>query len=163
MRCAAHPDVETNLRCNKCGESICSKCMVHTPIGTRCESCARLHKLPTYSVPLRYYLKAVGTGLGIAVICGVIWGVVINWLPFYYLNLLVALVLGYSIGEIMSLSVNRKRGIGLAIIAGVAITISYLLSIFLPWGRDFVFSLLPALVDLLALASGVFVAVKRLW
>ena len=156
MRCVTHPGVETNLRCNKCGRLICPKCMVHTPVGTRCKSCAGLHRLPTYSVSPRYYLIAAGTGLGMAVICGITWGVIGNWLPFYYFNLLLGPVVGYVTGEVISLSVNRKRGSGLAIIAGAAVTISYLLSILLPWSRGFV------LIDLLALALGIFVAVTRL-
>ena len=156
MRCATHPKVETNLRCGKCDKPICPKCMVQTPVGARCPDCARLYKLPTYSVSTQYYLKAVGTGLGMAIVCGIIWGVIEGWVPFFYLNLLLAPGAGYAIGEVVSLSVNRKRGTGLAIVAGVAVAISYLVSILLPWGFGF------RLFDLLALALGIFVAITRL-
>ena len=156
MRCAIHPDVETGLRCSKCGKPICPKCLVQTPVGARCPDCARLHKLPTYRVSTQYYLKAIGTGLGMAIVCGIIWGVIEGLVPFFYLNLLLAPGVGYAIGEVVSLSVNRKRGTGLAIVAGVAVAISYLVSILLPWGFGF------RLFDLLALALGIFVAVTRL-
>ena len=108
MRCAYHPDVETNLRCGKCGKAICPKCLVQTPVGARCPDCARLYKLPTYR------------------------------------------------GEVVSLFVNRKRGTRLAIVGGIAVVVSYLVSILVPWGFSFV------LFDLLALALGIFVAVTRL-
>ena len=39
--CANHPNVETSLRCNKCGKPICAKCAVRTPTGYRCKECVR--------------------------------------------------------------------------------------------------------------------------
>ena len=158
MKCATHPGVETNLKCGKCGKPICPRCMVQTPVGARCPDCAKLYKLPTYRVSTKYYLRATGTALGMAIVCGVIWGVVRGLLPFFFFNLLLGPGVGYAIGEVVSISVNRKRGKGLAAVAGIAVTISYLVSIFLPWGLIFGFHIL----DLLALALGIFVAVTRL-
>jgi len=91
-----------------------------------------------------------------AIVCGIAWGMVMRFVPLFYLNLLLAPGAGYAIGELVSLSVNRKRGIGLAIVASLAVVISYLISLlFLP-GLGF------GLFDLLALALGIFVAVIRL-
>ena len=163
MRCATHTEVETSLRCAKCSKPICPKCMVQTPVGARCPDCARVYKLPTYSVSTQHYLKAAGTGLGMAVACGIVWGLVMGLVPFYYLNLLLAAGVGYAIGEVVSLSVNRKRGKGLAAIAGIAVVMGYLVSILFPWGRSFpLFNMLYLVLDLLALALGIFVAVTRL-
>jgi len=163
MRCATHPKVETNLRCGKCGKPICPKCLVQTPVGAKCPDCAKLGKLPTYRVSTKYYLRAVGTGLGMAVVCGAAWGAIIGTVPFFYLNFLLAAGAGYAIGEVVSRSVNRKRGKGLAAIAGIAVAIGYLVSIFFPWGRPFpLFNILYLVVDLLALALGIFVAITRL-
>ena len=159
MRCATHPDVETNLKCGKCAKPICPKCMVQTPVGARCPDCARLYKLPTYSVSPRYYLRAVGTGLGMAIACGIVWGVIESVIPFFSLNLLLAPGAGYAIGEVISLAVNRKRGKGLATIAGIAVLVSYLFTLpvlGLPFG------LFNILYHLVALALGIFVAVTRL-
>ena len=159
MKCATHPEIETNLKCGKCGKPICPKCMVQTLVGARCPDCARLYKLPTYRVSTKYYLRAVGTALGMAIVCGVVWGLIGSFVP-YFLNLLLAAGAGYAIGEVVSLSVNRKRGTGLATIAGIAVAISYLVSLLLPWGLPFGLSF--HFLDLLALALGIFVAVTRL-
>jgi len=160
MRCAYHPDVETNLRCGKCGKAICPKCLVQTPVGARCPDCAKLYKLPTYRISTKYYLRAVGAGLGMAIVCGIVWGVIGRVVPFFYVNLLLAPGAGYAIGEVVSLSVNRKRGTRLAIVGGIAVAISYVVSILLlPFG--FHLSLFHIL-DLLALALGIFIAVTRL-
>ncbi len=163
MRCATHPDVETNLRCGKCGQLICPKCLVQTPVGARCLDCAKLYKLPTFKVTTQHYLRAVGTALGMAIACGLVWGLIIGLFPFGYLNFLLAAGAGYAIGEVVGLSVNRKRGTGLAIIAGAAVAVSYLVSLLSPWGPALVlFSLRFLVIDLLALALGIFVAVTRL-
>lgn len=155
MRCATHPDVETNLRCGKCAKPICPKCMVQTPVGARCADCTKLDKLPTYQVSIKFYLRAIGAGLGMTIICGFIWGAIERVVPFFYLNFLLAPGIGYAIGEVVSRSVNRKRGTTLAIIAGIAVVISYLTGILSPWGFNFRF------FDLLAIALGIFVAVTR--
>ena len=121
MQCAIHPDVETNLRCGKCGKPICPKCLVQTPVGARCPDCAKLYKLPTFRVTTRYYLRAAGTALGMAIACGLIWGLIIGSFHIVYLNFLLAPGVGYAIGEVVSLSVNRKRGTSLAVIAGIGV------------------------------------------
>ena len=160
MKCATHPQVETNLRCGKCGKPICPKCLVQTPVGARCADCAQLYKLPTYQVTGKHYLRSVGVGLGMAIVCGLAWGVIDWTIPLFSLNLLLAPGAGYAIGEVVSLSVNRKRGTGLAVVAGIAVAISYLLTFFFP--ASFPHSLFNVLYDLLALALGIFVAVTRL-
>ena len=156
MKCATHPNVETNLSCGKCGKPICPKCMVQTPVGARCPDCARVYKLPTFRISRQHYLRAAGTGFGLAGVGGVVWGTVATFFPFFYLNLLLGPAIGYAIGEVIGLSVNRKRGTGLAIIAGVSVGIAYLISILVPWGSGF------HLLDLLALALGIAAAVARL-
>ena len=162
MKCTYHPDVETNLRCGKCGKPICPKDMVQTPVGARCPDCARLSKLPTYQVTGKYYLRAAGAGLGMAIVCGAAWGAISLFVPFFYLNLLLAAAAGYAIGEVMSRSVNRKHGTGLAVIGGVAVVLSYLVRV----GFANIFTVFPQgyiiLFDLLAIALGIFVAVNRL-
>ena len=162
MKCAYHPGIETNLRCGKCGKLICPRCMVQTPVGARCRDCAQLYKLPTYLVSTQYYLRAIGTGLGIAIVCGIVWSAIGSVLGFFFLNLLLAAGAGYAIGEVISLSVNRKRGTWLAVIAGIAVAISYLVSIFVPWGLSFSLNPLFLVINLVAVALGIFVAVTRL-
>jgi len=129
--------------------------MVQTPVGARCPDCAKLYKLPTFRVSPKHYLRAAGSGLGGAVVCGLIWGLLIRFIPFFFLGFILAAGAGYAIGEVVSISVNRKRGTGLAAIGGIAVVISYLVSI-LFWGLPF------SLLNLLALALGIVVAATRL-
>jgi hypothetical protein len=160
MRCAYHPDVETNLRCGKCDKPICPKCMVQTPVGARCPDCAKLYKLPTYHVSTKYYLIAAGTALGIAIACGLVWGVIEWKVTIFSLNLILAPAAGYAIGEVVSLSVNRKRGTGLAIIGGIAVAISYVITFLFPGVLPVGF--FRVVYHIIALGLGIFVAVTRL-
>ena len=94
-----------------------------------------------------------------AIVCGAVWGVIAWVTPFFSLNLILAPGAGYAISEVVSLSVNRKRGTGLAIVGGVAVAISYSITYFfvgLPSG------LFIILYHLIALALGIFIAVTRL-
>lgn len=162
MRCATHPDVETNLRCGKCGKPICPKCLVQTPVGARCRDCARLQILPTFQVTSSYYLRAIGTAVCMAFACGAAWWRINTlWLPIG-LDFLLASGFGYVIGEVVGRSVNRKRGRGLAVTAGAGLVLSFLISIFPPWGYWLVpLGGLNLALSLLAVALGVWVAVGR--
>ena len=165
MRCATHPDVETNLRCGKCGKPICPRCMVQTPVGARCLECATPYRVPTFSVSTRYYLRAIGAGLGAAVVCGIIWGLIEWIIPFLSFNLLLAPAAGYVISEAISRSVNRKRGTSLAVIGGIAAAVSYVISFQPPWGEGLPFipfNLLRSALSIIALSLGIYVAVTRL-
>jgi hypothetical protein len=169
MKCAYHPDVETNLRCGKCDKPICPKCMVQTPVGARCPDCAKLYKLPTYRVSTRYYLMATGVALGMAIVCGAAWGAIEWVVPFFYISLLLAPGAGYAIGEVVSRSVNRKRGTGLAVVGGIAVAISYVVSLWLvsllsgtSFSQVLPLATFHIIYHLIALALGIFVAVTRL-
>lgn len=126
-RCAAHPDVETNLRCGKCGTPICPKCMVTTPVGARCRECARLYVLPTYRISFVYYLRAVGAALATAIAIGVAWSFLRSYLGSVgpILTVLVGYGAGMGISFMMGLAVNRKRGIWLAVIGVIAVLICF--------------------------------------
>jgi hypothetical protein len=164
MKCATHPDVETNLRCGKCGKPICPKCMVQTPVGARCPDCARFYRLPTFRLSSAYYLRAGGTALGMAVVIGVVWGIIESYLPFRFFGLIIAAGIGWAIGEVVSLSVNRKRSVWLAVIGGAAVAVSYGLTLAVDLFRfGYVsFSGLNIFYLLAAIAIGAYMAVIRL-
>jgi hypothetical protein len=134
--------------------------MVQTPVGARCRECARLYRLPTFRVSPVYYLRAIGAALGTAVVLGLLWGFVTNFTSFIVLNLLVFAGVGWVIGEVTGLAVNRKRGNWLAVIGGAAVTLCYAVNIF-TFGR------IPRLdlnlgIDLVGLIIGISTAVSLL-
>lgn len=156
MRCARHPEVETGLTCGKCGTPVCPRCLVQTPVGVRCRSCARLRRLPTFQVSYVHYAKAVGASLGLALLGGLGSPYLIRWLPFgFYAWVLIIIALGYVYGQAISLAVNRKRGTGLQVIAGGSLLLSYIISSAIaPWFGGL------GLLSLLGLGLGVWVAIS---
>ncbi|MCS6801493.1 MAG: hypothetical protein RMM58_03380 [Chloroflexota bacterium] len=133
LRCAEHPAVETYLRCGRCETPICPRCLIYTPVGTRCRACARLRKLPTYDVRAGTYLVASLTGLALAGGFGLLWALlVLLGLGAGFFSLWIVLFLGYGIGELIARAVNRKRGPGLMAIAGGSVALAFLLSRLVP-------------------------------
>ncbi len=102
VRCTYHPDVETLLRCSRCGTPICPRCAVRTPVGMRCPACS--------GVAVRRALepstlaRALGVGLLVAIPVGVLWGIAPAW-GFY-----LALILGFGSVETIAKAVPGWRG-----------------------------------------------------
>jgi hypothetical protein len=138
--------------------------MVQTPVGARCRECARLYRAPTFRLSTAYYLRAAGTALGMAVVIGVVWGFVESFLPFRFFTLIIGAGVGWAIGEVVGLSVNRKRGVWLAVIGSLGVVVAFgmtfLVDIF-RFGYIF-FGGFGILYTLGAIALGIFMAVTRL-
>ena len=67
-------------------------------------------------------MRAIAAGLATAAVAGAIW----KFIPLGgFFLFFIALVVGYVIGEAVSLAANRKRGPGLQIIAGISVVVSY--------------------------------------
>jgi len=159
MKCALHPNIETDLRCGKCDQPICPKCVVQTPVGARCPKCAALKRLPVFEVSPAFYTRAIAAGLLTAAVLGAVW-------PFIPLNgfflFFIALGVGYAIGEIISFSVNKKRSRGLQVIAGVSVAVSYVVrTVIEAQHEDFLHTFLN-MYGLIAVAVGIIVAVSLL-
>ena len=130
--CIWHPETETRLHCSQCGKSICTLCIVQVPVGIRCRECGRAEKLPTYDVQPAYMLRALGAAVAIALVGGIIWGVVeaqLRGIPF--LPWLIAIGVGYGAGELIGLSVNRKRGAPLTWIAAGSVGVAGIIHLLL--------------------------------
>ena len=157
--CHFHPNVETGVACNKCGRYICPRDMVQTPVGIRCKECAQIRKMPTFDVTPTYYLRAGLTGGAVGIVAGIIWGLVLSlWAGIPFLPWIIALGVGYIIGETISQATNRKRGPGLAIIAGVSVVLAAIASGFI---IPSVLILFDIFFRLLILAVAIYVAVSR--
>lgn len=96
--------------------------MVYTPVGPRCPECAAVRRLPTYDVSPVFYARALGAGVGLALISGFVWGLIGGYV--FLFSILIALGVGYAVGEGISLSVRRKRGLGLQVIAGISVLLA---------------------------------------
>ncbi len=105
MYCVNHPNVETYLRCNRCGRPICAKCAVLTPVGYRCKDCMHTQQQVFYAGfrPVHYLIAAV-VALPLALVAG--W--LIPSLGWYAIVL--GPLSGVGIAEAVRWAIRRRRG-----------------------------------------------------
>jgi hypothetical protein len=158
MQCATHPSVETELACSRCGVPICPRCLVQTDVGARCRSCANVRRVPTYDVPVLFLARGIAAAAVSGVVLGVAWHILLPFNTGFLFGFLVALGLGYAVGEAVSLAANRKRGPTLQGIAAAGVVVAYLV-------RNALFGdLIPAndVFGYVVVAVGIMVAIGRL-
>ena len=156
--CQRHPGTPTNLRCGRCETTICPDCMVYAPVGARCPDCAKTAPLPMFDVSNLELAKAVAVSL----LIGVGGGLLIGFLAPVLFGLLevVALAgLGYTIGELVSKSVNRKRGTALQYVAVSGVAAAFLTSLIV--SVAIIGYPLSAIWALIGAAVGGYLAVSR--
>ena len=105
LYCVNHPDVETYLRCNKCGRPICTKCAVLTPIGYRCQDCVQTQQQVFYADfrPV-HYLVAAAVALPLSLVVG--W--LMSYLSWY--AIILGPLAGAGIAEAALWAIRRRRG-----------------------------------------------------
>ncbi len=118
--CADHPNVETRLRCSRCGKPICPQCGVRTPVGMRCPDCAGTRSSVATNPTVT--LSAAGAGIVVASAIGVVWGFFPEW-EFY-----LALLLGFGVVETMARLLRKHHGSDLQAIAIVVVIFGMVLS-----------------------------------
>jgi len=103
--CANHPNVETSLRCSKCGKPICFRCAVQTPVGYRCPQCIRSQQKTFYADfrPMHYVILAV-VALPLSLLAG--------WLipRLGWFTILLGPAVGGAIANVAHLAIGRRRG-----------------------------------------------------
>jgi hypothetical protein len=68
LYCQFHPNRPTTLRCNRCGQPICTDCAILTPVGYRCKACVRQQQKVFETAVGLDFLKAF---LLSAIFCGI--------------------------------------------------------------------------------------------
>lgn len=104
--CQVHPDIETELRCNKCERYMCAKCAVSTPVGYRCRECVRQVENKFFSATNNDLLITFAVSTGLCIIGGVIASLV----NFILLNFFIGIVWAGLVSEAILRATNRRRG-----------------------------------------------------
>jgi hypothetical protein len=151
LRCARHPNTETVLRCGRCDTPICARCMIMSPVGARCPTCAQVKRFALLLKPAEL-ARAVAYGLG----AGVVGTIILTFIPF--LGIIGYAVLGFAVGECVSLGANRKRVPALAPVAVACLFVGYWAGLVLLGVVNGVpLSVRLVLVPLLALRQGLLI------
>ena len=130
--CYKHKSQTTNLSCATCEIGVCIKCVIHTPTGIKCKNCANLKRIPTYEVSPVFFLRGI-VSISITLI---LFMIRLYFLLLYihsglFIVLLSIIILGFLIGQILSFSVNHKRGKPLKLLSGISFSIGIVLILIL--------------------------------
>jgi hypothetical protein len=130
--CANHPNVETSLRCNKCGKPICAKCAVRTPTGYRCKECVRgqmkIFDTAVWHDYLLGFLTACILGFLASLLASLVSGLsFIGWI----LIVIGAPSAGMIIAEGVRLVTRKRRSRALFITCAAAVVVGALPVIFI--------------------------------
>ena len=133
LYCAYHPDRETLLRCNKCGNPICVQCAVRTPVGYRCRECVAEQQAVFYTAETFDYSIAAVVGFLASVLVVFLYSL----FPLgFFFGFFVALFLGPAVGggiaEVIRRAVRRRRGRYLGPVACGAVILGALVVVLLP-------------------------------
>jgi hypothetical protein len=123
LRCARHPGTETVLRCGRCETPICPRCMVQTPVGARCPTCARVKRFALLVKPVEL-VRAIAFGIGVGAVGTVLYQLIGRMIPFLG-PLIGFMIVGFGVGHAVSVGANRKRARELAPIAVACLFVGY--------------------------------------
>ena len=137
--CAAHPERDTELRCNRCDRYMCIDCAVRTPVGYTCRQCVRGHEDKFYEGTLvDYGLVAATCAIGGALtpfVMMLIGG-------FLIIGFIVAPAIGGTAAQIALQLTRRRRGRYSGYVAAGGVLVGGLVSALLLVGGLGIFTLL---------------------
>lgn len=118
LYCVNHPNVETRLRCNRCGRPMCTRCVVQTPVGYRCKQCVGQQQAVFYTGGLVDYVLGGLIGL----ILGGIASYLITLTRMWFIALILGPTVGLGIAEAVRFAARRRRSRYLwAVVAGAMV------------------------------------------
>jgi hypothetical protein len=122
LYCANHPSIQTALRCNRCEKPICAKCAVLTPTGYRCRDCIGSQQ-KAFDTALWYdYILA----FGVASVLSLVGSILVTILPFAFLTILIAPLIGTVIGEAVRRATQKRRSRYLILTAMIGVILGAL-------------------------------------
>jgi hypothetical protein len=132
--CLRHPNVESNLRCGRCDDLICPRCMVTSPVGARCPDCARIGRpaiLDTSSSELTRavlsgFIAAFGGAIALSIVIRILFEMpfvigIVDWIVAAGGMALI----GYAIGEAIRYGSGKKIDQRLKYVAAVCVFASW--------------------------------------
>ena len=124
--CYRHPEVETGLRCNRCGKPICARCAVRTPVGFRCPDCVRQQQDKFYTGGTLDYVIAVVVALPLSLIAAAIFTFLIARIGFFswIVSFIAAPATGGFIAEAVRRAVGRRRSRYLSTVVAACLAVA---------------------------------------
>ncbi len=124
--CVNHPTTETLLRCYRCGNPVCIKCVKRTPVGLLCKQCMSNQQSGYYTATLLDYILVLILGSVLSLIAGAIAGA----LGFiWFIAIFYGPAAGGVIAEVIRFSIRKRRGRYIGILAAALTVLGAIIAI----------------------------------
>lgn len=167
--CPRHPSTQTNLRCGRCGQLICPRCMVNSPVGARCPDCARIGRPTIMDAGASDLGRATVAALGVGLLGGIAVALIVRLLveipfPPFLGQLVVAIIMlgsGVPVGESIRRAANRSMDNRVRMLAGLAVFILYVTAVLISNVLGAAAGATLNLFAYIGLAMGIWTAMNR--
>lgn len=122
LYCTVHPNIETSLRCNRCGRPMCTKCAVRTPVGYRCRECVRQQQDTFFTAQMIDYIIAGA----VALVMSFIAAAIISRLGWFLFAIFLSPAAGGMIGTVVWRLTGKRRGRYTSWVVGTAVVLGAL-------------------------------------
>lgn len=122
LYCTVHPTIETNLRCNRCGRPMCTRCAVRTPVGYRCRDCVREQQDKFFDAQMLDYMLAGAASLAVSFFAAAFLARIGWFLIAFFLSP----AAGGIIGTLVARLTGKRRGRYTAIVVGAGVIVGAL-------------------------------------
>ncbi|NLX11266.1 MAG: hypothetical protein GXY36_16585 [Chloroflexi bacterium] len=119
--CTVHPNAPANLRCNRCGRPMCTRCAVRTPVGYRCRQCVREQQDKFFNAQMIDYLVAAVVSVVVSAAAAFF-----IWRLWFFLVFIISPVVGSVIGQLVWRLTGKRRGRYTAIVVGAGVVVGAL-------------------------------------
>ena len=156
LTCYRHPGVKTNLRCNRCGQPICPKCAIRTPVGFRCPDCVRTQQSKFYTGGKLDYLLAIVVALPLSLVAAAVFTFLIGSIGFFswIISFFLAPAVGGLIAEAVRWAVKRRRARHLGLVVSGCLVLGVLpFALFLLFMGNFMGLIIPGILLFLGVGA----------
>ncbi len=125
--CKRHPQTESYLGCSRCGDLICSECLIQTPVGARCPDHAAEMRNPMTQATGGEMTRALAVGIGSSILLHLVYFIMSKALGSAGLILLFIgpAAIGYLVGEAVYRTSGYTRNKNLAWAAAGSVFIGF--------------------------------------
>ena len=174
--CPRDSGVETNLRCARCDDPICPRCMVYAPVGSKCPDCASIGGPQIFKVTQSDLMRigflggaaAIGIGIAVAAVLGLVGSLeVLAEIPRTIWLIVVGIAQfggAMAVSQVMRVVGGLKYSTKLRVMAGVLALLFYVSEVFFfseILGFDVRVAGLVDVAGLIGFAFGTYYAMQR--
>ena len=125
--CKRHPQTESYLGCSRCGDLICSQCLIQSPVGARCPDHGAEMRNPATQASGSEMTRALVVGIGSSILLHLVYIAMLTVLGRVgvILAIMAPIAIGYVVGEAVFRASGYTRNKNLAWAAAGSVFVGF--------------------------------------